>query len=153
VDNDGDLDLLAPKEQYGLYLFLGNGSSSPGLNFTWTDVNGKGLPTDMQFFGSNFLDYDNDGDLDIAACTWGDGIRVYQNNLTLPDIPIARAGGDQIVFIGNTVNLNGKGSYDPQDCPGGDSTGAILTYDWNITGQPGGSSLTDINLTPSASYS
>jgi hypothetical protein len=151
IDKDGDLDLLAPKEQYGLHLYLGNGSNFPGINFGWSEVTGKGLPTTMKFFGSNFIDFDNDGDLDVAGCTWGDGIHVYQNNLTLPDIPIARAGSNQVVFLGSTVNLDGTGSSDPQDCPGGDSTGNILTYDWNITAQPPGSSLTDLNLTSSDS--
>jgi hypothetical protein len=151
IDKDGDLDLLAPKEQYGLHLYLGNGSDLPGLNFDWTEVTGKGLPTTMKFYGSNFIDFDNDGDLDVAGCTWGDGIHVYQNNLTLPDIPIARAGADQLTFLGNIVYLDGTNSSDPQDCVGGDTTGTILTYDWNFTSQPTGSSLTDLNFTPSDS--
>jgi hypothetical protein len=149
IDLDGDLDFLGTKEQYGLHVYLGNGTDNPGLNFGWSEVTNKGLPTTMRFFGSNYFDFDNDGDDDVVGCTWGNGIRVYENNLTLPDVPIARAGDDQMVFIGNTVTLDGTASSDPQDCPGGDTAGTILTYDWNLTAQPPGSTLTDADLSPS----
>jgi hypothetical protein len=151
VDMDGDLDLLAPKENFGLYLYLGNGSDTPGLNFGWTEVSGKGLPTTMKFFGSNYIDFDNDKDYDVVGCTWGNGIMVYENNMTLPDVPVPRAGADQVAILGNSVYLDGTNSSDPQDCPAGDVTGTLLTYDWNFTNQPIGSSLDDTNLTPSDS--
>jgi hypothetical protein len=160
VDMDGDLDLLAPRENqnpnqfYGaLNLYLGNGSDTPGLNFTWTDITSKGLPmnTNNSFVGSGFIDFDNDKDLDIVGCTWRNGIQVYENNMTIPDVPVSLAGADQIGILGNPIYLDGTNSTDPQDCPGGDSDGTILTYDWNFTAQPTGSSLDDTNLTPSDS--
>lgn len=151
IDKDGDLDLLAATENSGLHLYLGNGSEDPGTDFGWTEVTGKGLPTDMKFYGCGYIDFDSDGDLDIAGCTWGDGAMVYQNNDSHPAEPISRAGRDMTVFLGEEVALDGTNSSDAQDCPGGDSLGDILTYDWNITSQPDGSSLTDLDLSPSDS--
>jgi len=151
VDSDGDLDLLVAKEDTGLHLYLGDGSEDPGNSFTWSEVTGKGLPTDMKFFGSNYFDYDNDGDLDIAGCTWGYGARVYQNNETKPAEPIARAGMDITVFFGDPVTLDGTNSSDAQDCAEGDAAGTILTYDWNLTSQPEGSMMADTDLSPSDS--
>lgn len=149
VDGDGDLDLLAAKENTGLHLYLGDGSEDPGDQFTWTEVTGKGLPADMKFFGSNYIDLDDDGDLDIAGCTWGDGIMVYENNEIKPQEPKAIAGRDVTVFLGEQVLMDGRNSSDAQDCPDGDINGDILTYDWNLTGQPSGSSLDDDDLLPS----
>jgi hypothetical protein len=82
VDNDGDLDLLAAKSGSGLHLYLGNGSELPGNNFGWTEVTGRGLPTNMAFYGSAYLDFDKDGDLDVGGATWGSGIKIYENNLS-----------------------------------------------------------------------
>jgi hypothetical protein len=156
IDFDGDLDLLAAEgarnlNTGALRLYLGNGSDLPGLNFSWTEVTGKGLPlnNNIPFYGSNYLDFDNDGDKDVVGCSWGNGIMVFQNNMTLPDIPVAKAGSDITSYLGNTVTLDGTNSSDPQDCPGGDVAGTLLTYDWNITDQPIGSTLTDSNLSPS----
>ncbi|MDP6156976.1 MAG: PKD domain-containing protein [Candidatus Thermoplasmatota archaeon] len=149
IDFDGDLDLLAPKASGGLYLFLGNGSEQPGNGFGWSLVSGKGLPTTGSYYGSNFIDFDNDSDLDIAGATWGTGVKVFETNLILPPHPIANAGFNQSVFLGDTVSLNGTNSTDAQDCLTGDPLGNILTYDWNITDQPQGSTLTDGDLVPS----
>ena len=153
MDMDGDLDLLTAKESTGLHLYLGNGSEAPGNNFGWTEVTGKGLPTTGFYTGANYLDFDNDGDLDIAGCMYGGGMIVLKNNLTLPHVPKARAGADQTVFLGNIVHLDGTNSSDIQDCPDGDSGGDMLSYQWNITAQPAGSILTDDDLDPSDSVS
>jgi len=146
IDKDGDLDLLTAKESSGLHIYLGNGSENPGTNFGWTELTGKGLPTLGMFTGSNYVDFDDDGDLDVAGCTYGIGMIVLENNLTLPDVPVANAGVDQTVFLGDTIRLDGRNSTDPQDCPGGDLVGDILSYDWNFTDQPEGSVMTDADL-------
>ena len=153
IDMDGDLDLLTAKESTGLHLYLGNGAENPGNNFAWTEVLGKGLPTTDFYTGANYLDFDNDGDLDVAGCTYGNGMIVLENNLTLPHVPVARAGPDQTINLGDTIYLDGSNSRDQQDCPDGDDGGTILTYQWNISSQPADSTLVDDDLIPSDSVS
>jgi len=58
------------------------------------------------------------------------GVAVFPIN----EPPIADAGPDQIKTIGDTVNLDGLGSSDPEMSP--------LTYSWSFTSIPVGSSAT-----------
>ncbi len=149
IDQDGDLDLLAPKAGSGLYLFLGNGTNKPGKGFGWSQVSNKGLPTNMTIYGSAFFDLDGDKDLDLGAATWGDGVKVYRTNLQLSAVnrpPKPNAGNDQTVKAGSTVTLDGTASTDPEDAPTGDTAGTILTYEWNVTSYPKGSLIRDISL-------
>ncbi|MCK5772544.1 MAG: VCBS repeat-containing protein, partial [Thermoplasmata archaeon] len=152
IDHDGDLDLLAGKAGSGLYLFLGNGSDSPGTSFAWTQVTGLGLPTGGTYYGCQFLDVDNDDDLDISGATWGSGVKVYRTNLTWGEVnnssPMPDAGVDQEVMLGEVVALDGTGSSDPEDAPGGDPAGDLLTYNWNVSSYPSGSLIRDASLSP-----
>ncbi|MGA1793185.1 MAG: PKD domain-containing protein [Thermoplasmatota archaeon] len=152
IDKDGDLDLLAPKAGTGLYLFLGNGSTTPGTAFGWTQVTGKNLPTNMTIYGSAFFDMDSDGDLDLAAATWGDGVKIYRTNLggvQVNNPPVPDAGSNIATRVGANVTLDGTGSSDQEDAPSGDTQGTILTYEWNVTSKPTGSTLSDSTLRPS----
>ena len=54
-------------------------------------------------------------------------------NITTQLPPVADAGPDQAVTVGDTVNLNGINSMDPDGIPG------LLTYSWSLVSQPAGS--------------
>lgn len=58
---------------------------------------------------------------------------------TLNSAPIADAGGDQSVFVGDTVVLNGGNSWDVD--------GDGLTYSWAFTQRPAGSTANLLNPT------
>jgi ribosomal protein S27AE len=148
IDGDGDLDLLAPHySNGGLHLYLGNGTVASGSSFRFTEVTGKGLPTAGTYVGANFLDFDNDGILDIAGATWGTGVKVYRSNFTIIDTanapPIPRIAGGGTYVVGTAIDIAGNKSSDLEDCPSGDVLGDKLTYDWNLTKKPAGSALTD----------
>lgn len=70
----------------------------------------------------------SDGDLDSTPDEVV--INAAADNLA----PIADAGVDQSVAVGNTVGLDGSGSYDPN--------GSALTYTWTFTERPLGSTST-----------
>jgi hypothetical protein len=78
VDGDGDLDLVAGNVQETNRLYLNNGTSDP-----WGGVAGSDITADTHATNSVVLgDVDGDGDLDLLAGSWSDGIRLYLNNGT-----------------------------------------------------------------------
>ena len=138
IDRDGDLDILGPKGGSGLHLYLGNGSEEPGNHVAFTEVTDKGLPTSGAFYGASYLDLDDDGDLDVAGASWGNGVQVYGTSLESGDQkPVADAGEDQDVLTGEEVELDGSGSFDPED-------GAVSSFEWTPeAGNPEDVTLSD----------
>ncbi|MBN1390004.1 MAG: VCBS repeat-containing protein [Candidatus Thermoplasmatota archaeon] len=153
VDKDGDLDIIAISSgQDRARIFVNNLPSSWTELFTQSNsyltVGGNG-------YGTNFVDFDGDGDLDAVACSWSGGVDAYtihtQGDAPPPPVnerPTADAGEDIEVMLGEPVNLNGTGSTDPEDAPSGDTNGDILYYDWNVTSYPSGSMIRDSSLLP-----
>ena len=73
----------------------------------------------------------NDGTIDSLAAT----VTITSGNTR----PVANAGPDQTVFVGQTVQLDGSGSSDADGDP--------LTYRWALTTRPAGSQATLTNAT------
>ncbi len=61
--------------------------------------------------------------------------------------PVADAGPDQVVALGDPVSLDGTGSFDPDLLPN------PLSYSWSFVTVPAGSALTDIDIINSTSAS
>jgi hypothetical protein len=78
----------------------------------------------------------NDGTVDSAPAT----VTVTASSSNVA--PTANAGIDQNVTAGNTVNLDGSGSNDPD--------GDLLTYSWSFTSIPTGSTATILSSTVAA---
>ena len=67
VNNDGHDDLLVMFNSHGPRLFLNVAAPGTPLGRTFVEVTeGSGLPAYMNAHAANFLDVDNDGDLDLV---------------------------------------------------------------------------------------
>jgi hypothetical protein len=85
IDLDSDLDIIAPEaasNSIGIQIYLGNGSTNPGMNLGWSLAANTNLITTGYWYGSNCYDINGDGSLDIVAASWGNGIKCYLNNLS-----------------------------------------------------------------------
>ncbi|UCC92479.1 MAG: VCBS repeat-containing protein, partial [Thermoplasmata archaeon] len=156
LDNDGDLDIVVAVVNGGVVAYLGNGGGGTGQS--WSKLSKK-LPTSGQYYGAAAGDFNKDGITDIAGCMWEDGtsaggLYAWKGGFVNNYDPTAKAvWKDTTVnetnsWLADSVELDGTGSSDPQDAPTGDDDGDKLTYDWNFTAVPSGSSMTDASLSP-----
>jgi len=79
-------------------------------------------------YGANFGDWDGNGQIDCAACSWDDGIDAWLINTVIQgenSPPIANAGIDGIAYLGDAVTLDGSSSRDPD--------GEITEWEWSCT--------------------
>ena len=141
VDNDGDVDLVLGGSSGALQYFENNGNSTApvfiarvgGANpFVSVDAHGRSAPA--------LVDYDNDGDLDLAV-GGANGTIVYYENTGTPELPeyvLVAPGASPFAFVDvftNSApvfgNLSGDGSaslivggmrseYSQNDDDGGD---------------------------------
>ncbi|MDA2919342.1 PKD domain-containing protein [Desulfobacterota bacterium AH_259_B03_O07] len=109
-------------------IFLWNFQSKPaGSNATLSDPTAVQPTYDIDVFGTYILDLTvNDG---IENST-PDSVTIT----TLNSAPVANAGPDQSVFVGDTVQLDGSGSSDVD--------GDTLTFSWSFVSRPQGSNAT-----------
>ena len=156
LDDDGDLDIVVAVVGGGVVAYLGNGGAGSGQS--WTKAS-KSLPTSGLYYGADTGDFNNDGTVDIVGAMWEDGgssggLHAWKGSVQEAYDPTAEAvwegttTNETTSWLGDDVELDGTGSSDPQDAPSGDANGDRLTYDWNFTLVPGGSSMTDGSLSP-----
>ncbi len=74
-DENGFLDMYLSNDPFGNYLLKNNGDG------TFTDVaEVLGVTVNKSCWGTNFFDYDNDGDLDLFVCTEIGQNAFFKNN-------------------------------------------------------------------------
>jgi hypothetical protein len=155
ADLDGDLDLVAGGDGRGLELYLGNGGSGGSMGWSLQSV---GLPTG-NFYGAVFGDFNKDRVPDVFGSRYHrrgvGGLEAYRGIVTGASFPTARAEwngtgtNSTTIVLGENATLDGRPSFDAEDAPDGDVTGNNLTYEWNLTASPAGSTVDDGDLSPS----
>ncbi|WP_455393163.1 fibronectin type III domain-containing protein [[Eubacterium] cellulosolvens] len=131
IDLDGDLDLVAPEgasNSIGIRIYLGNGSTNP-VNFGWTMASNTNLTTSGYWYGVNCFDINRDGSLDIAAASWGNGVKCYLNTLKgIVDNTPPGAVNDLIATNAttNSITINWTA---PADNGSSAASGPVQSYD------------------------
>lgn len=131
IDIDNDLDLIAPvgTNNKGIQIYLGNGNNNPGTSMGWTLASNTNLASTGNWYGSNCYDIDNDGYSDIAAASWGSGIKAYLSDLNGNiDLTAPSAVSDLNVTNTTTSSININWSA-PADNGTEASSGVVQSYD------------------------
>ncbi len=115
VDNDGDLDLYVVNFNSGPDVFYRNdGPTGPGGAYQFTDIAlAAGMTLERSNRGLSFIDYDQDGLLDIYINASGEDL-LYHNkgNLQFEEVAaaagISGVGGQGVGVVATDVNRDGK---------------------------------------------
>jgi hypothetical protein len=99
----------------------------------WTEIFTGPLALEVggDSYGANFGDWDGNGQLDVAACSWEDGADAWLVTTTALNEnqpPVADAGTDIISYVDEEVVLDGSGSYD--------TDGTVQGYEWQCSSHP-----------------
>ncbi len=79
LDGDGDRDALVGRDDGSIVLFLNTQSSAPRPLFSFPSLNPFGL-SNLSFFASpDFVDIDDDGDLDAFVGAWNGEVYFFRN--------------------------------------------------------------------------
>jgi hypothetical protein len=133
-DNDGDLDAMVigydPIAQITRSILYRNGGG------TFVD---SGSTFHNLYLGAvHWMDYDNDGDLDLllAGNTGGlDILRIYRNNNATPNTAPTAPGNLAANVLGTSVDVSWNAASDAQ------TPTAALSYNWRVGTAPGGSNV------------
>ena len=134
MDSDGDQDIIVGEflGDHKLFGFENDLCNSGGWIKHTIDEGGDGLD---HHDGSQLVDIDNDGDLDIVTIGWNQIIPRIFENLSGPIIvnlpPVLESPTDQVFSLGEEINLQVSGT-DP-------NPGDVLTY--SADGLPGDLSI------------
>jgi hypothetical protein len=128
IDVDGDMDIVAPSySNVGIKIYLGNGSTNPGVNLGWTEALNTNLTSTGRYVAVDCEDINNDGSPDIAAASWGNGVKVYLNNISL-DVTEPGSTIDLAVQGITTTSIEVNWSA-PADNGTNASSGPVKSYD------------------------
>ncbi|MFT5858088.1 MAG: hypothetical protein ACI865_000172 [Flavobacteriaceae bacterium] len=118
LDNDGDLDLLVG-EYYGTMKYYKNIGSATTPIFMPPVENPFGLDSTYQFAIPNFVDLDNDGDMDLLVGEYYGNMQYFENigNIVVPSFaaPVQNPFGiTQAYYFGipETADIDGDGDMD-----------------------------------------
>ncbi|MGA1820102.1 MAG: FG-GAP-like repeat-containing protein [Thermoplasmatota archaeon] len=122
VNGDGMLDIISACNTLStVNVFI---NDLPG---GWTEVftGSNELEVGGEPYGANFGDWDGDGVLDLAGCGWNNGANAWLVSMEGYGIPIADAGEDRTMDLGETLKLDGSDSLDRD--------GDIVEWSWVCT--------------------
>ncbi|UCE39250.1 MAG: PKD domain-containing protein [Thermoplasmata archaeon] len=132
ITSDGGYILSGNTESYGSgskdsWLIKTNSSGNEEWNKTFGGDEPDGSFSAQQTSDNNYI-------IAVNTMSYGPGDRdIWLIKLSVPDPsnqpPVADAGPDQTVNIGDVVQFNGSASYDPD--------GTIITYEWDFDASDG----------------
>ncbi len=137
VNGDGKLDIISACNTYTTVNVYINDLPNGWIE-VFTDSNS--LEVGGEPYGANFGDWDGDGLLDVAGCSWNHGANAWLVSLEGYGIPVAHAGGDETISLGESIRLDGTDSEDRD--------GSIVEWVWECLSHPSVTLMNDDTSRP-----